>query len=79
MNPKLVNNGDHSLFISGNDTDAKNKVKHFLVDSFGWKPENLLDLGGIQSARGMEAYLPLWVMIMQATKGPAMFNIKVVK
>ena len=57
VNPKLINNGDHSLFICGNDADAKNKVKHFLVDTFGWKPENLLDLGGIQSARGMEAYV----------------------
>lgn len=78
VNPALVNNGDHSLFICGNDADAKNKVKHFLVDTFGWKPENLLDLGGIQSARGTEAYVPFWVMIMQATGSP-MFNIKVVK
>jgi len=78
VNPKLVNNGDHSLFICGNDNDAKNKVKHFLIDTFGWKDENLMDLGDIAAARGTEAYLPLWVMIMQAT-GTAMFNIKVVK
>ena len=78
VNPKLVNNGDHTLFICGNDADAKNKVKHFLVDTFGWKPESLLDIGGIQSARGAEAYVPFWVMIMQATGSP-MFNIKVVK
>jgi len=78
VNPKLVNNGDHSLFICGNDNDAKNKVKHFLVDTFGWNPENLLDLGGIVAARGVEAYVPFWVMIMQATGSP-MFNIKVVK
>lgn len=78
VNPKLVNNGDHTLFICGNDVDAKNKVKHFLVDTFGWKPENLLDLGSIQSARGTEAYVPFWVMMMQ-TLGSPMFNIKVVK
>jgi 8-hydroxy-5-deazaflavin:NADPH oxidoreductase len=78
VNPKLVNNGDHTLFICGNDADAKNKVKHFLVDSFGWKAENLLDLGGIQSARGTEAYVLFWVIMMQATGSP-MFNIKVVK
>jgi 8-hydroxy-5-deazaflavin:NADPH oxidoreductase len=78
VNPKLINNGDHTLFICGNDADAKNKVKHFLVDSFGWKPENLLDLGGIIAARGVEAYVPLWVMMMQVT-GTPMFNIKVVK
>ena len=78
VNPKLVNNGDHSLFICGNDTDAKNKVKHFVVDTFGWKPESLLDLGGIQSARVTEAYVPFWVSMMQAV-GTPMFSIKVVK
>ena len=78
VNPKLINNGDHSLFICGNDDDAKNKVKHFLVDTFGWKTDNLLDLGGIVAARGAEAYVPFWVMMMQATGSP-MFNIKVVK
>lgn len=78
VDPKLVNNGDHTLFICGNDTDAKNKVKHFLVDTFGWKADNLLDLGGIKSARVTEAYVPLWVSIMQASGSP-MFNIKIVK
>src|SRR5205085_10175772 len=78
VNPKLVNNGDHSLFICGNHADAKNKVKHFLVDTFGWKPDSLLDLGGIQSARVTEAYVPFWVSLMQ-TVGTPMFSIKVVK
>lgn len=78
VKPSLINNGNHSLFICGNDAGAKNKVKHFLVDTFEWKPENLLDLGEIRSSRGMEAYLPFWVMMMQATETP-MFNIKVVK
>lgn len=78
VDPKLVNNGDHTLFICGNDTDAKNKVKHFLVDTFGWKADNLLDLGGIKSARVTEAYVPLWVSIMQASGSP-MFNIKIVR
>ena len=78
VNPKLVNNGDHTLFICGDDADAKNKVKHFLVDTFGWRPESLLDLGGIVASRGTEAYVPFWVMMMQATGSP-MFNVKVVK
>jgi predicted dinucleotide-binding enzyme len=78
VNPKLVHNGDHHLFICGNNADAKNKVKHFLVDTFGWKADNLLDLGGIQSARTTEAYVPFWVSMMQALESP-MFNVKVVK
>lgn len=78
VNPKAVNDGDHTLFICGNDADAKNKVKDFLVNTFEWRAENFLDLGGIQSARGTEAYVPFWVMIMQANGSP-MFNVKVVK
>lgn len=78
VNPKLVNNGDHSLFICGNDAGAKNKVKQFLVDIFEWKAENILDLGGIQSARVTEAYVPFWVTMLQAL-GTPMFSIKVVK
>jgi predicted dinucleotide-binding enzyme len=78
VEPKLVNNGDHSLFVCGNHADAKNKAKHFLVDTFGWKPDNLIDLGGIESARGSEAYVPFWVSMMQGL-GTAMFNVKVVR
>lgn len=78
VEPKLVNGGDHTLFICGNHTDAKNKVKHFLVDTFGWKPAQVLDLGGIEAARGTEAYVPFWVGIMQAM-GTPMFNVKVVQ
>lgn len=78
VNPKLVNGGDHTMFVCGNDADAKNKVKHFLVDTFGWKPDNLLDMGGIQSSRVTEAYVPFWVSMMQAVGSP-MFSIKVVK
>lgn len=78
VNPKLVNGGDHTLFICGNDADAKNKVRDLLVDNFGWKADNVLDTGGIQSARGSEAYVPFWVNMMMALGSP-MFNIKVVK
>lgn len=78
VEPKLVNKGDHSLFICGNDADAKNKVKHLLVDTFGWKANNLVDLGGIQNARYTEAIVPLWVSLMQSL-GTPMFNFKIVK
>ena len=78
VNANAVGNGDHNLFICGNDSDAKNLVKHFLSKEFGWKAENILDLGGIQSARMMEAYVPFWVTVMQAV-GTPMFNVKIVK
>jgi 8-hydroxy-5-deazaflavin:NADPH oxidoreductase len=76
VNPKMIGNGDHNVFMSGNDADAKEKVKDILV-SFDWTPSNILDLGDITTARGTEMYLPLWLRIWGATQNGA-FNIKIV-
>jgi 8-hydroxy-5-deazaflavin:NADPH oxidoreductase len=76
VNPAMVGNADHNVFVSGNDADAKTKVKAVLV-SFGWIAANILDLGDITTARGPELYLPLWLRIYGATNNGA-FNIKVV-
>jgi len=76
VNPALVNGGDHSTFICGNDFAAKQEVKGFLK-SFGWKESNIFDLGDITSARGPEMYLPLWLRIWGITNKGA-FNIKIV-
>lgn len=78
VDPSQVNKGNHTLFVCGNSSDAKNKVMHFLTDTFGWKPDSFLDLGGLEKARLTEAYVPFWVTLMQALNTPA-FNIKVVK
>jgi predicted dinucleotide-binding enzyme len=72
-----VNNGNHNLFICGNDVEAKNKVKHLLADNFNWKPELILDLGDMKYARMTEAIIPFWVAVMQAEKTP-MFNYMIV-
>ena len=72
-----VNNGNHNLFICGNNTDAKNAVKEFLSANFNWKPELILDLGDIKYARMTEAIVPFWVAVMQAEKTP-MFNYMIV-
>lgn len=77
VNPAMVNNGGHTNFICGNDTEAKQKVIS-LLNEFGWKNENILDLGDISSARGVEAILPIWLRIMGA-KQSAAFNFKIVK
>ncbi len=76
VNPSLVGGGNHTNFICGNDTDAKAKVKQ-LLSEFGWKNENLLDLGDITNARGTESVLPIWLRVWGATKNGA-FNFKVV-
>jgi predicted dinucleotide-binding enzyme len=77
VNPALVP-GDHNVFLSGNDTDARKQVAAFLNEWFGWKPENILDLGDITTARGVEMLLPLWIRLYGALQTP-MFNFKVVK
>ena len=77
VDPAIVNDGDHNTFVSGNDAQAKEKVKNLLV-SFGWDESNILDLGDITTARGTEMYLALWVRIMGATNS-GVFNIKIVK
>jgi predicted dinucleotide-binding enzyme len=76
VNPNMIGGGDHSAFICGNDADAKSKVKSFM-NEFGWKNENILDLGDISAARGTEAVLPIWLRIWNATQNGA-FNFKVV-
>ncbi len=76
VNPAMINGGDHSTFVCGNDTVAKEVVKAILK-SFGWAENNILDLGDITKARGTEMYLPLWLSIYGATNNGA-FNIKIV-
>ncbi|MGZ8544264.1 MAG: NADPH-dependent F420 reductase [Flavisolibacter sp.] len=76
VNPAMISNGDHTNFICGNDEEAKLEVKA-LLNEFGWKNENILDLGDISSARGTEAVLPVWLRIWNATQNGA-FNFKVV-
>lgn len=76
VNPAMINGADHNTFVSGNDADAKEKVKEILK-SFGWLEKNILDLGDITSARGTEMFLPIWLRIYGATNNGA-FNIKIV-
>jgi predicted dinucleotide-binding enzyme len=75
VNPAMLNGGDHTTFICGNSSEAKETVKEILK-SFGWPEKNILDLGDISSARGTEMYLPLWLRIWGATNNGA-FNIKI--
>jgi len=76
VNPGMLNQGDHTNFICGNDAEAKLTVRNLLKD-MGWKDERILDLGDISSARGTEAYLPFWLRIMNSKKS-AVFNLKIV-
>lgn len=78
VNADLVNDGNHNLFICGNDVDSKDAVKKILHENFNWKVEHILDMGDIKQARLTEAIVPFWVRLMQV-EGMAMFNYLVVK
>jgi hypothetical protein len=73
--PTRVAGGDHTMFVAGNDAEAKAVVTG-LLESFGWV--DVLDLGGIEAARGMEMYLILWAT-MRGVIGDPLFSIKVAR
>ena len=77
VQPSLVP-GDHTLFLCGNDAEAKREVSDRLCAWFGWKKANILDLGDISAARGTEMFLPLWLRLWSAL-GTGHFNIHVVR
>lgn len=76
-NPNLIAGGNHVNYICGNDTDAKKSCID-LIKQFGWKDQNILDLGDITNARGTEATLLIWLRVYGATKTGA-FNFSIVK
>src|SRR5262245_7053508 len=67
VDPASVAGGDHDALVCGNDAGAKASVSE-LLKTFGW--QRFVDLGDIKAARGMEAYLLLWVNLMGALKSP---------
>jgi 8-hydroxy-5-deazaflavin:NADPH oxidoreductase len=68
--------GSHTIFVAGEDAGAKAVVKEILGE-LGWPAGNVMDLGGLEAARGMEMYLPLWLALYGAT-GTAHVSVKVV-
>ena len=66
---------ESSVFVSGDDAAAKATVTGLLI-SFGHT--DVIDLGGIDTARGTEMLLPVWLRLMGAL-GTATFNFKIVR
>lgn len=65
----------HTVFVSGDDAVAKEVVSGLLREM---GHQDVVDLGGIETARGPEMYLPLWLRLMGAL-GTVDFNIQVVR
>lgn len=75
VEPGRVGGGDHTVFVSGDDPDAKATVVS-LLESFGWR--DIIDLGDITTARGPEMLLPLWLRLFGALDTPTL-QLKVVR
>lgn len=74
VDPKTLGQSS-TVFVSGDDAAAKEVVVG-LLQSFGH--DDVIDLGGIETARGAEMLLPVWLRLMGAL-GTAVFNFKVVR
>lgn len=75
VHPRALDDGDHTMFVCGDDADAKATVID-LLHEFGWR--DIIDLGDITNARGTEQLLPIWIRLM-GTLGTPAFGFKVVR
>ncbi|HEX6257629.1 MAG TPA: NAD(P)-binding domain-containing protein [Euzebyales bacterium] len=75
VDPGMVAGGDHTVLLSGDDADAKATVGD-LLRALGWT--DIVDLGGIVTARGVEMVLPLWLSL-NAALGVRAIQFKVVR
>jgi 8-hydroxy-5-deazaflavin:NADPH oxidoreductase len=75
VDPAQLAGGEHTVFVCGDDAEAKAKVTE-LLRSFGWT--DIIDLGDISNARGTEMLLPIWVRLFGALEKP-IFNFKIVR
>jgi 8-hydroxy-5-deazaflavin:NADPH oxidoreductase len=75
VDPSTVGDGDTTVFVAGDDQDARRQVSELLRE-LGWL--DIVELDGLQNARGLEMWLPLWVRLM-GTLGTGEFNIKLVR
>jgi hypothetical protein len=69
--------GPATVFLSGNDDAAKAEAAGLLHD-LGWTEETIIDLGGIQTARGPEHYILLFFTAIGALQTP-FFNIRLTR
>jgi predicted dinucleotide-binding enzyme len=75
VDPAQLVGADHTVFVSGDDAEAKAEVGE-LLRSFGWT--DIIDLGDITTARGTEMLMPIWLRLFGALQKPV-FNFKVVR
>jgi len=67
--------GPSTVFLSGDDADAK-KAAAALLGEFGWSGSSIIDLGGIETARGAEMATGFWLRVYVAL-GTGDFNFHI--
>ena len=61
-----------TMFICGNDAEAKNEVSGILY-TFGWE---IADMGGVKAARAIEPLCQLWcIPLFQGLEGNYAFKL----
>ena len=75
VDPTQLAGADHTVFVSGDDAEAKSEVSE-LLRSFGWT--DIIDLGDITTARGTEMLMPIWLRLFGALQKP-IFNFRIVR
>ena len=75
VDPAQLARSDHTVFVSGDEAEAKATVTELLT-SFGWT--DVIDLGDITTARGTEMLLPIWVRLFGVLQKPT-FNFQIVR
>lgn len=73
--PDQLAGGDFTIFIAGDDKSAKALVVDLLA-ALGHR--DVIDIGDITCARGVEMILPLWTRLA-ATLSTPLFSIKIVR
>jgi predicted dinucleotide-binding enzyme len=75
VDPAGLGDGDTTVFAAGDDADARGQVVGLLRD-LGWR--DVVELEGLDNARGLEMWMGLWVRLMGAL-GTTVFNLRLVR
>jgi predicted dinucleotide-binding enzyme len=75
VDPAGLGDGDTTIFAAGDDAQARAQVVGLLRD-LGWR--DIVELEGLQNARGLEMWMGLWVRLMGAL-GTTHFNLRLVR
>ncbi len=76
VDPAALGGGMHTVFVSGDDAAAKADVTRILAGWFGHR--DVIDLGDITTARGVEALMLLWLTLYMKN-GSAMIQWHIVR